>query len=164
MTGMGEELARSGSWADAVQRVNGLVAFLQEHPERLREIQQDAANLAGELTSPDGLVTVRVDSAGQLSDVQVAPDAFARTGPEQLARTVVDTVRKAGQDVLVRRVELTKSLGQETTGWSAAPPTRQDPAGHRNVGFPGPAGPAHHRPNRPDEDDMPGSWLVDTDL
>ena len=164
MTGMGEQFARSGSWADAVQRVNGLVAFLQEHPERLREIQQDAASLTGELTSPDGLVTVRVDAAGQLSDVQVAPDAFTRTAPDQLAQTVVDTARKAGQDVLVRRVELTKSLGKETTGWSAASPTRPHPADGRNAGFPGPAGSAQHRPNRPDEDDMPGSWLVDTDL
>jgi len=168
MTGTGEQFARSGSWAAAVQRVNGLVAFLRERPDRLREIQQAAANLTGELTSPDGLVTVKVDAAGQLSDIQVAPDAFARTQPELLARTIVDLVRKAGQDVLVRRVELTRSLGQEAAGWSghtrsAAPPARPGPTGSRNAGIAKPAVSANRGPNQPD-DDMPGSWLVDTDL
>ncbi|HWC80687.1 MAG TPA: YbaB/EbfC family nucleoid-associated protein [Pseudonocardiaceae bacterium] len=169
MTGTGEQFARSGSWATAVQRVNEQVAFLQQHPGRLREMQQAVANLTGELTSPDGLVTVQVDSAGQLTDVRVAPDVYARTRPEQLARTVLDLARQAGQDVLARRVELTRSAGQAITGWSgptgsAATPARPGPVGGRHVGAAEPARPANHRAGPSDEDDMPGSWLVETDL
>ncbi|WP_197319566.1 YbaB/EbfC family nucleoid-associated protein [Saccharomonospora sp. NB11] len=50
------------------------------------------------VTSADGLVRATLGPHGELSDLEFAPDAFERTDPAQLADTVLDVVRRAGQD------------------------------------------------------------------
>ena len=59
-------------------------------------IGDDRAGLV--LTSPDGLVRATGGPAGTLDRLDFAPDTFARTTPEQLARTVQDLVHRLAEE------------------------------------------------------------------
>ncbi|WP_020663713.1 hypothetical protein [Amycolatopsis benzoatilytica] len=50
------------------------------------------------LTSPDGLVRATGGPAGTLDRLEIAPDAFERTTPGQLALTVQDLVRRLAEE------------------------------------------------------------------
>ncbi|KHF44700.1 YbaB/EbfC family nucleoid-associated protein [Saccharomonospora viridis] len=50
------------------------------------------------VTSADGLVSAVVDSSGKLVGLEFAPDTFEQTDPAELARTVLDVIRRAGSD------------------------------------------------------------------
>jgi DNA-binding protein YbaB len=70
----------------------------------LRTAQAQVAGVTGRAGSPDGLVTATVDAAGVVTDVRLAPSAFTRSTPDQLARSVVAATRQAAADAR-RQVE-----------------------------------------------------------
>ncbi|BCY05367.1 YbaB/EbfC family nucleoid-associated protein [Actinoplanes sp. L3-i22] len=84
---------------------DGLRAFQAQVEERTHETLRFSAELeAVEVTerSPGGEVTVRVNSAGGLTDLRFHPEAD-RVSREELARLVLDTSRRA-QARLAERV------------------------------------------------------------
>ncbi|MGH3981164.1 MAG: YbaB/EbfC family nucleoid-associated protein [Pseudonocardiaceae bacterium] len=86
------------------QQVNSLLAGLNRQSAALQKAQVQAAEVTGRATSADGLVTVTVNAAGIVTDVQFAPSAFDRSTPDKLARSVV-TVTQQAASAAQRQVE-----------------------------------------------------------
>ncbi|MDQ4092588.1 MAG: YbaB/EbfC family nucleoid-associated protein [Actinomycetota bacterium] len=86
------------------QQVNSLLAGLNRQSAALQKAQVQAAEVTGHASSADGLVTVTVNAAGIVTDVQFAPSAFDRSTPDKLARSVV-TVTQQAANAAQRQVE-----------------------------------------------------------
>lgn len=80
------------------QQVNSLLDGLDRQATALQNAQAQVAEVAGRATSADGLVTVIVNAAGMVSDVQFAPSVFDRSTPDKLARSVVAVAQQAAAD------------------------------------------------------------------
>ncbi|HEY8372755.1 MAG TPA: YbaB/EbfC family nucleoid-associated protein [Pseudonocardiaceae bacterium] len=61
----------------------------------LRAAQERVAQLSQEVTSTDGMVTVRVDATGALTDLVLSPRAFERSTPERLGQTIKSVIQQA---------------------------------------------------------------------
>ena len=77
------------------QQVDSLLVGLNRQTAALNSAQAQAAAVTGRATSADGLVTVTVNAAGIVIDVQFTPSAFDRSTPEKLARSVVAVAQQA---------------------------------------------------------------------
>lgn len=80
------------------QQVNSLLEGLDRQAAALNSVQAQVAEVTGRATSADGLVTVTVNAAGIVTDVQFAPSAFDRSTPDKLARSVVAVAQQAAAD------------------------------------------------------------------
>jgi DNA-binding protein YbaB len=170
-------------------QVDDLLAQFARQTEQLRDAQQAAAALTVELTSPDGLVRLTIDAAGTLSDLRIAPTAFERTKPDALARTITDLVQRGTSQVKQQAAELMRPLTEGLPDLSelvadapslaglvpkipdfaqpessAPADTFEDPdsgAIMRRASAPPPPTPTRPaRTARPDDDDMPRSWMI----
>ena len=79
-------------------QVDSMLANLERQTAALREAQAEAVAKTGSASSADGLVHVVVNSAGIVTDVRFAPNAFERNTPEKLARSVVQVIQAAAVD------------------------------------------------------------------
>jgi DNA-binding protein YbaB len=71
-----------------------LMADYRRGREQLASVQRALRAIAESVTSPDGLVTATVDSAGTLAALTIADDAY-RLRPSELADTILRTTRSA---------------------------------------------------------------------
>ncbi|MGH8964866.1 MAG: YbaB/EbfC family nucleoid-associated protein [Actinomycetes bacterium] len=81
------------------RQVDSLLDGLNRQTEALKSVQAQAGEVTSQATSADGLVTVTVNAAGIVTDVQFAPSAFDRGTPDKLARSVVAVIQQAAADV-----------------------------------------------------------------
>ncbi|WP_344421577.1 YbaB/EbfC family nucleoid-associated protein [Amycolatopsis minnesotensis] len=102
--------ARNAAMKDQVDR---LLDGVTRQTERLQQAQADASRVTATLTSKDGLATVTVNSAGVLTELEFSQNAFERSRPESLARTVQALVQQA--TVQVKR-QVTELMAPMTTG------------------------------------------------
>jgi hypothetical protein len=79
---------------DHRDEVAQLMADYRRGREQLASVQQALRSIAESVTSPDGLVTATVDSAGTLVGLRLADDAY-RLRPADLADVIVRTTRAA---------------------------------------------------------------------
>ncbi|MET4612063.1 DNA-binding protein YbaB [Rhodococcus sp. PvR044] len=91
--GAREEL-RARNEALRVQ-IDGMLEDLHRRSDLLSRAQSEVAALRVEARTPDGLATVTVDSAGAVVDVDLAPEAFARSTPSRLGEAIAATARDA---------------------------------------------------------------------
>lgn len=71
-----------------------LMADYRRGREELASVQRALRAIAESATSPDGLVTATVDSAGTLTRLTIAADAY-RLRPTELADTILAATRSA---------------------------------------------------------------------
>jgi DNA-binding protein YbaB len=76
-------------------QIDSMLSDLQRRTAELREKREEAAERTTEVTSQDGMVTVKVDAVGTLQELTLAPKAFERNTPERLARTITSVIREA---------------------------------------------------------------------
>lgn len=76
-------------------QIDSMLADLQKRTAELNEAREEAAARTTEVTSQDGMVTVRVDAVGTLQELTLAPKAFERSTPDKLARTITSVIREA---------------------------------------------------------------------
>ncbi|MEV4317627.1 YbaB/EbfC family nucleoid-associated protein [Actinocrispum sp. NPDC049592] len=94
-------------------QVDDMMADLRRRTEELKEAQERMAQLTGEASSADGIVTAQVDRTGLLTSLTLSSRAFDRGTPEQLAAEITRVVRKAAASV---RVEVTREVQALTPG------------------------------------------------
>jgi DNA-binding protein YbaB len=94
--------------------------WLQQYDEKLqaaaaRAEQADKAlrEVAGSASSPDGSVTVRVSASGATTGLSLRP-AARDLEPDELARVIMETTRKAQRDVGAQVVEAMHGLLGDT--------------------------------------------------
>jgi DNA-binding protein YbaB len=80
--------------ADASDRLDRWVADAKAKAERYQAMQAQAGQVSVTESSKDGMVTVTVDSAGNLTDLRIT-DRVRDLGGAQVAAAVLSTLRKA---------------------------------------------------------------------
>jgi DNA-binding protein YbaB len=93
--------------------------WFAQYDEKLRDAAQKAEKaekalktVGGSATSQDGDVTVRVNASGATTDLVLRP-GVREIEPEQLARVILETTRKAQRDVGAQVVDvMTKFVGE----------------------------------------------------
>ncbi|GAA0523978.1 hypothetical protein GCM10011581_45170 [Saccharopolyspora subtropica] len=76
-------------------QIDSMLSDLRRRTAEIQEAQAEAARRTFEVSSDDGMVTVRVDATGTVQEVLLSPKAFERSTPEKLARTITSVVREA---------------------------------------------------------------------
>ena len=76
-------------------QIDDMLADLRERTAQLREKQDAAAAKTHEVTSEDGVITVRVDATGIVQQLSLGPKAFERSTPEGLAEQITSVIREA---------------------------------------------------------------------
>lgn len=94
-----------------------LMADYRRGREQLASVRRSLLSIAESVTSPDGLVTATVDSAGILTALKLADDAY-RLRPTDLADTILRTTRAAA----------TRAAEQARQALAPVLPTDTDPA------------------------------------
>ncbi|MFB9566294.1 YbaB/EbfC family nucleoid-associated protein [Saccharopolyspora hordei] len=93
MVGRDEDLAaRNAALRD---QIDSMLADLRRRTADIQEKQAAAAQQTHEISSDDGMVTVRVDATGTVQELSLSPKAFERTTPEKLSRTITSVIREA---------------------------------------------------------------------
>jgi DNA-binding protein YbaB len=72
-----------------------LLADYRRSREQLASVHRALLSITESASSPDGLITASVDSAGTLSGLVINDDAFRRYRPAELADAVVRATRSA---------------------------------------------------------------------
>jgi DNA-binding protein YbaB len=81
--------------ADHRAQVDDLLADYRRSRDQLASVHQRLASISESATSPDGLVTVTVGSAGTLSGLTIADAAYRQYRPADLAAMIVTTTAAA---------------------------------------------------------------------
>ncbi|MFD4268265.1 YbaB/EbfC family nucleoid-associated protein [Rhodococcus sp. NPDC058481] len=102
--GAREEL-RARNEALRVQ-IDDMLDDLHRRSDLLSRAQSEVAALRVETRTPDGLARVSVDSAGAIVEVDIAPEAFARTTPSRLGEAIAAAARDAAATARLRVQEL----------------------------------------------------------
>ena len=79
---------------DRLSEVYGQYEQLRTH---LDELPQRLASMQVSVASPDGLVRATVGPRGQLIDLRIDHERYRGVGADDLARTIVATVRSAAE-------------------------------------------------------------------
>ncbi|MFZ2175550.1 MAG: YbaB/EbfC family nucleoid-associated protein [Rhodococcus sp. (in: high G+C Gram-positive bacteria)] len=87
-------------------RIDSMLDTLQRQRQDLDFARVGIAGITGEGFSADGLVRVGVDAAGVLTGVTLASDAFRRTTPEHLGRSMTAAAQQAVAEARSRTAEL----------------------------------------------------------
>lgn len=82
------------SGGDAAARVDQMVAQAKEKAQRYQAMQAAVGQVAVTETGKDGLVTVTVDSAGNVTDLRITDQVRELSGA-QVAAAVLTTLRRA---------------------------------------------------------------------
>jgi DNA-binding protein YbaB len=72
-----------------------LLADYRRSREQLASVHQALQSITESASSPDGLITASVDSAGTLSGLRIADDAYRSYRPAELADAVLRATRSA---------------------------------------------------------------------
>jgi DNA-binding protein YbaB len=72
-----------------------LLADYRRSREQLASVHQALQSITESASSPDGLITASVDSAGTLSGLKIADDAYRSYRPPELADAVLRATRSA---------------------------------------------------------------------
>jgi DNA-binding protein YbaB len=139
-------------------KVGELLGDFDKRTEQLREAQQAAAALSAELSSPNGTVRVRIDSAGTLTELRLGRTAFDDTTPEELARTITELVVRGTAQVRRQAAELMRPLTEGLPDVSDLVPGAPSLA-DMLPGIPDEPAPQDPRRPRQDSDDAPETWL-----
>ncbi len=75
--------------------VDQLLADYRRSREQLASVHRTLMSITESATSPDGLVTATVDSAGTLSSLVITEEAYRRYRPAELSDVIVRTTRSA---------------------------------------------------------------------
>ncbi|MFJ7211127.1 YbaB/EbfC family nucleoid-associated protein [Amycolatopsis sp. NPDC098790] len=87
-------------------QVDTLLENFERQTAQLRDAQSAAAQTTAQVSSPDGLVRATIDAGGNLAKLEIAPNAFDRTTPAQLATTVQTVVRQGTLQVKQKIADL----------------------------------------------------------
>ncbi|EFL11055.1 predicted protein [Streptomyces sp. AA4] len=104
MVSSGSRNRRSGGWGmsdplsggagDAAARVDQMVAQAKQKAQRYQAMQAAVGQVSVTETGKDGLVTVTVDSAGNVTDLRITDQVRELSGA-QVAAAVLTTLRRA---------------------------------------------------------------------
>lgn len=96
---------------------NGMHDLLREAAEELRQQQARIKSIRGELqdvtfkaTSKDKMVTVTIDTTGEVTTIAFNTAKFRRMAPAELGSILADTIRQARTESRDRVVEAYRSL------------------------------------------------------
>lgn len=107
MTTAGDDRARLEARNAAMKdQVDTLLENFERQTAQLRDAQSAAAQTTAQVSSPDGLVRATIDAGGNLAKLEIAPNAFDRTTPAQLANTVQTVVRQGTLQVKQKIADL----------------------------------------------------------
>lgn len=76
-------------------QIDDMLADLRERTTAIEEKQDEAAQRSFEVSSDDGMITVRVDATGTVQEVRLSDKAFQRTTPDKLAAGITSVIREA---------------------------------------------------------------------
>jgi DNA-binding protein YbaB len=82
---------------DHREEVAQLLADYRRSREQLATVQRTLLSIAESASSPDGLIRATVDSAGSLTRLTIADDAYRRYRPAELADAVVRATQAAAR-------------------------------------------------------------------
>lgn len=85
---------------------SGMIEQAAQGAKQLRELQQGLDGLQGTAESEDGFVSVTVGMGGGLVSLELDPRIYRKPDSAALARTIVDTIERANEDVSTRSKEL----------------------------------------------------------
>lgn len=88
-------------------------ARMEERLERMDELRRRTEELNGEAETPDGQVRATVANGDVLASLHIDPRAM-RMGSEALAESILDTVRRARENLAERAADaMTEVFGDE---------------------------------------------------
>jgi DNA-binding protein YbaB len=90
---------------DHRDEVAQLLANYRQSREQLATVQRALLSIAESASSPDGLVTATVDSAGALTRLRIDDDAYRRYRPRELGDVIVDVSRAAAKLAIARAAD-----------------------------------------------------------
>ncbi|GAA4865930.1 hypothetical protein GCM10025787_59710 [Saccharopolyspora rosea] len=170
MSGRDESSDLAARNAALRNQIDDMLADLRERTAQLQEKQDAAAAKTHEVTSEDGVITVRVDATGIVQQLSLGPKAFERATPERLAEQITSVIREA-TGTAQRELRAEFASFTESPGFAGVPgipelpdflPTRSlvqtpDPAAERARRAGKPAAPRSAETDEFDEFD--GEWL-----
>lgn len=77
------------------EQVESMMATVQRQQDQLAAAQSQLASVFGRGESVDGLVRATANAAGTITNVELTADAFGRSTPEKLGRSITEAVQKA---------------------------------------------------------------------
>jgi len=94
--------------------LNDVMLHAQEHAELIRKTRDTVLDIRVTEESDDGLVTVTVTAAGELTDLVLDPRIYRQPDSDGLAETILDTIRTAtGKANQEAARQLTDVLGED---------------------------------------------------
>jgi DNA-binding protein YbaB len=93
----GEHQGSSGHNDALRDQVDSLLEVFEQQRSELAEVQGRLAEITGEAWSSDSLVRVTANVAGIPVQVHLVPEAFKRSTPEKLARSVTEAAQAAAR-------------------------------------------------------------------
>src|SRR5690348_5693036 len=91
---------------ELMARYDELVTAYERTRKQLGELREKMQGLSGAATSPDGLVSATVGPRGELTALTLSPRTYRHLGTEELAETILATVRRAGANLTEQAGEL----------------------------------------------------------
>lgn len=80
------------------ENMHSALEGLSRQTEQLKQAQEQTIATTGKASSDDGMVTVQVNGAGIVTDLQLSSSAFRSTTPRKLSETIVLTIQAAARD------------------------------------------------------------------
>jgi|GEM_PF-4744524 len=93
----GEYQASSGSNDALRDQVDSLLEIFEQQRSELADVQGRLAEITGQAWSADNLVRVTANVAGIPIQVHLVPEAFKRSTPEKLARSMTEAAQAAAR-------------------------------------------------------------------
>lgn len=106
----GEHQASSGDNGALRDQVDSLLEIFEQQRSELAEVQGRLAEMTGEAWSSDSLVRVTANVAGVPTHVHLAPEAFKRSTPEKLARSMTEAAQAAARAASARSQQAFASI------------------------------------------------------
>ena len=75
--------------------MNKMMQQVQEMQAQMAKAQEEVAKETVEATAGGGMVTVRANGAGEITEIRIAPEAIDPDDPEMLADMVLAAVNEA---------------------------------------------------------------------
>jgi len=130
--------------------------WLLQYDEKLKEVaaraeraEQALQHVGGTATSPDDAVTVQVSASGVTTDL-VLRSGVRELEPDQLARLIMETTRRAQRDAGAQVVETMRGLVGDTPALDVV--KSKLPEGYAGDGRDEPAVPELRPDTRPDDE------------
>ncbi len=102
-----DERERLRARNDAMRaEVQALLDDYRAQRDRVLEVQERLSGLSARASSSDGVVTVTVGPRGTLEDLELSPYAYRQLDPHSLASRIVETARRAADEVAQMQQEL----------------------------------------------------------